>query len=176
MALFCTQLYVGYMLDEKSFSEAMQQYFNQVARFAFTYLHDQQAAEDVAQDVFTRLWTQRDKQSEMQSLRAYLFGAARNRALDILKHNNVRVASSELLEIDTKEHLETDSGAAIEHEDDIVYMTRALKELPERRRAALRLRYLDGLTIPEVASAMGIAPKAAEQLLIQTVKALRRRF
>ena len=48
-------------------------------------------AQDVSQNIFTKLWMQRRELAQVQSLNAYLFRMTRNAVLDIYKHSRIRM-------------------------------------------------------------------------------------
>jgi RNA polymerase sigma-70 factor (ECF subfamily) len=167
--------------DESACRELVETYFPRLARFAFGIVGAQDVADDIAQDVLAQVWEQRTTWTLEHSLKAYLFGATRNRALNELKRRHVRerksgaVAESLAYRAgqipDVVDQMSTDAMVGA--------LRAAVAELPERRRTALRLRYEEGLTYPAISTILGVSVKSAEQLVALTVQSLRttlRRF
>jgi RNA polymerase sigma-70 factor (ECF subfamily) len=142
-----------------------------------SYVRAQDVAEELVQDVFFAAWNRREKLPPDDALPAYLFAAARNRALHHLRHAAVvrrwneraavepavaGVASSVPLAADEIERTERDA-----------MLRRAIDKLPPRSRVAVVLQYTHGMTQGEVASAMGISVKGVEKLVASGKKRLR---
>lgn len=114
-------------------------------------------AQDVVQDVFVRVW-QRRIGCRAHSVRAYLFRATRNCALDEIRsrhalHDRERQRARDESRrpptpLDIYEERQLSSAADA-----------ALQALPVRRREAFTLAYLKRLTYTEVAEVMGVSPK-----------------
>src|SRR5690606_10653429 len=99
------------------------------------------------------------------TVRAYLFGAVRNQALNAQRDTRRRadlLAQADVTELVriTGEHL-----AASGEDYDAVALARELQQLPERQLSAIRLRYGDALTYEEIGLALGISHVAARKLV-----------
>jgi RNA polymerase sigma-70 factor (ECF subfamily) len=137
-------------------------------------LHDASEAEDVVQDVFVSVWNRR---AEFQPARtmAYLVGAVRKHALDRVRHLQIvhRVAHEE-------HDLPPAMSAALAAPDDLAAraelsaaLGQVVAQLPERRRTALLLRILHGMSYSEIAAVLGVGETAAHMLVTRTLAALR---
>jgi len=158
--------------DANAFRVLMETHFTRATRFAYTFVHERDLADDIAQDVFTRIWDVRHNWNPAVSIRAYVLGAIRHRALDVLKHRGVE-ARYVLLERAHGEADETMLDDGIDRATTLRALARAVAELPERRQAALALRYTLGLTHAEVGDALGVSAKAAKELIVRTLDSLR---
>ena len=76
--------------DVGAFEAMVRTYGPQLARFAVGLLGSREDAEDIAQDVLWRVWDGRGAWRPTVSLRAYLFTAVRNRALNLLQRGRIR--------------------------------------------------------------------------------------
>lgn len=161
--------------DELAFRELMDTYFNRVARFTYGIVKSREVAQDIAQDVLANVWHARKDWSPRYSIKSYLFGAARNRALNELKHLSVKEVHEGEIELEiTTNATGTDIHDRLTLERAVRALRIAVSHLPERRQTALRLRYEEGMTYPAIAATLGISVKSAEQLVALTVKALRK--
>lgn len=161
--------------DPDAFRAVMEAYFEHAVRFAFGFVRERDVAEDVAQEVFARIWARRDEWTPQTSVRAYVLGAVRNRALDVLKHRGVEARHVEL-ERSFMDGGEAVGNTALERAADLKVLYEAVAELPERRRMALMLRYEHGLSHAEVGAALGVTAKAAKELIVRTLDGLRIRL
>jgi len=156
--------------DAGAFDLLIRGHFTALVRFAASFVGTRDAAEDVVQDVLTRLWMRRHHMPTTGSVRAFLFTATRNHALNVLKHNRVVARSMEML---SREQSIASRGSDEATRDALARLDAVIVTLPERQRSALALRYGQGLRVAEVAAVVGISTKAAEQLLVRALRTLR---
>jgi len=122
-------------------------------------------AEDVVQDVFLRMWTKRTWTIQT-TVRAYLFGAVRHRALDVTHRTSIEVRAEETIRRD--DAIEQDgihpADTAVNAElRTMIHQTVA--QFPERQRAAIILRIDRALSYSEIGDALGISATAAGNLV-----------
>ena len=77
--------------DSDAFRLVFLKYAPRVEAFAMKMLKNIHEAQDVSQNIFTKLWMQRRELAQVQSLNAYLFRMTRNAVLDICKHSRIRM-------------------------------------------------------------------------------------
>ena len=155
--------------DAQAFRELIVQHFDPLVRFAGGMVGDRDTAEDIVQAVLTRLWERHREFTPGTSVRAYLYRAVRNRSLDALEHAAVRARGQAILL--HEQQAENDRSSS--DQPDVEALRQALETLTERRRTALRLRYEEGLSYPEIAAIMAISTGSAEQLVFHAIRALR---
>jgi RNA polymerase sigma-70 factor (ECF subfamily) len=136
------------------------------------------AAEDVVQDVFAALWAARGTMQITTSVRAYLYAAVRNRALNVRKHQAI-AAEWERDEADDDVRALHPTPVQPDEEFDRAQLESllrtALDSLPERCRLVMRLRWQEQLSYAEIAEAMGISIKGVEKQLARGLEALKGR-
>jgi RNA polymerase sigma-70 factor (ECF subfamily) len=146
-------------------------------RYARRIVRSREAAEDLVQDVFFRLWQGWETVETGPGIRAYLYVATRSRALNYLRREDTDARARVLafprgvtgdepaLPPEGEKQLEADDiTRAIEH---------VLASMPPRQRevAALRLRHQ--LTTAAIAKKLGISPRTVEVHIARATKALR---
>jgi RNA polymerase sigma-70 factor, ECF subfamily len=167
------------VLDDATFESTFRTYYAALCGFAFRYTRSAEAAEDLVQDVFTTLWSSRDSIRVQTSLRAYLFAAVRNRALNLRKRK--------VVEADWARDEADDDVRALHprpaQPDEILdraqlqaQLDAALDALPERCALVMRLRWRDQLSYAEIAETMGISVKGVEKQLERGLRAVRERM
>jgi RNA polymerase sigma-70 factor (ECF subfamily) len=165
--------------DAAAFEAMFRRYYEPLLRFALTYLPVRETAEDLVQDVFYRIWEQRERWAVRTTLAAYLYGAVRNRALDYVRHQLVEQQWEEraLLARDvTAAALRVPPASALAQleldELDLV-IRRAVDRLPERCRQTFLLSREHGLAYAEIAAVMGTSVKTVKIQMGRALKALR---
>jgi RNA polymerase sigma-70 factor (ECF subfamily) len=151
-------------------------YYDPLCRFAEAYVRSRADAEDLVQGVFIQLWEQRDRWVLRGSVRAYLYTAVRNSALNVLKHRLVERRA--LNDAATIPRIGTAQSAPSPHEDAVgreleQAIDDAIAKLPDRYRLVVTLRAQHQLTIPEIARILDLPVKTAETRAARAVQALR---
>jgi len=140
-----------------------------VYAYAATLLRDRAAAEDVAAAAFERAYRRRGRYDARKgSPRAWLFGIARNAALDELRRRK-RVASAEL----PIPSGEPDPGEAAELAARTQAVRIALGKLAARERELIALKYHAELSNAEIAEVIGVSVTNAGTLVHRAMTKLR---
>ena len=164
--------------DRSAYAELFEEMYDPLFRYVRSITKTPDAARDVTQDVFIRLWEVRDSLSTDQSLEAYLYRIARNRAYNHERNQRTRTEKEE----DVREHTPAqpasptrpDTQADADRLEDRLW--RWIGELTERQREALVLSRFDGLSHKEVAEVMDISPRTVNNHIVRALKHLRGRI
>lgn len=160
--------------EEAAFDRLFAAYYDRLRRYTYRYLRSWEEAEDVVHDVFVRLWARRAELAAIGDLDAYLYTAARNRALSRLKHlahearwrekETVRQHVAPPASAGPEQHLaERETAAAIQ---------RGLDALSPRQRDVILLQWR-GRTYEEIGAVLGISPKTVSVHVSRALEALR---
>lgn len=161
--------------DEGAITWLFSTYFASLAVVAHRVVQDQDAAKDIVQDVFVRLWTHRDKLQITTSLQSYLRRSVVNASIDhkrrfyeknkeALEHHgewsdNSPSVDSELREKDIKQQINN-----------------AISTLPERCRLIFVLSRYEELTYAQIAARLDISVKTVENQMTKALKMLRKKL
>ena len=155
--------------NEKSFTELFDGYYAGLCFYADKFLHDQDEARSIVQQVFVDLWIKRDKLVIQQSLKAYLFTTVKNYALDYLKH---KVVETKYLR-EVQPELVTSDRDLIEEAELNARINSAIEALPEKCREIFLLCRFEELRYSEIAQKLGISIKTVEMQMGIALKKLR---
>jgi RNA polymerase sigma-70 factor (ECF subfamily) len=161
--------------DSAAFEALFRAMYDQLCEFAEGYVRSSHAAEEIVDDVFLKLWAERDRRAVRGSVKSYLYVAVRNHALNHIARRKVEQRYSDrVLQL---EGPMWQSG--ISHVEDEFYsqelatqVREAIDELPERARQTYLLYYRDHLSYAEVAAIMGVSVKTVENQLARALKIL----
>src|SRR5881227_3517866 len=78
--------------DAQAFEALFRAYVDPLCSFAYSYVESESQAQEIVQDLFARLWERRETLERPRSVRAYLYGATRNRVLNERRHARVEAA------------------------------------------------------------------------------------
>ena len=147
--------------DERAFSLLVERYKEVVFATVVAITSDFDAAHDIAQEVFLRAWFGLKGLKEASSWPGWLRTIARNRARTWLKR---RQPLLEHVTVDIADNADSPERNAEKAERRRLVLS-ALDKLPEERRQALVLHYLEDLSTPQVAAQLGITQAAVRQRL-----------
>lgn len=159
--------------DSDAFRIIFIKYAPRVEAFALKMLKNIHEAQDVSQNIFTKLWAQRASLAHVQSLNAYLFRMTRNAVLDICKHNRVRAAyetGSALAE----QPLCNDLAELVDTNDLAALVDGALQKMPVRRCQVYRLSREDGRSNREIAEELHITTKSVENHITKALYSIKK--
>jgi RNA polymerase sigma-70 factor (ECF subfamily) len=160
--------------DAAAFERLFTMYCQPLIRFARRYVQDTGVAENIVQDVFLNIWSNRSRLDPSSKIRTYLYTAVRNQALKHLRHLDVEQRAAERLQpmdhpARTPEHERHDREiAAAVHQ--------SLEALPEKCRIIFSMNRFDHLTYAEIAEIQGISIKTVETQMGRALKFLRKRL
>lgn len=142
-----------------------------LTRYAASILGDTDAAKDVVQDSFIRLWREPREQVE-DHVRPWLFRVCRNRALDQRRKGG---RMRPLDEVDTATRPAEGQGPeeVAELRDSHEQVLGLMRQLPENQREVVRLKFQNGLSYKEIASVTELSVSNVGFLLHTALKALR---
>ena len=142
-------------------------------------LTDQEVANDITQDVYLRLWEQRDELDNVQSPQAYAVRIARNRCLDHLKSAGERLRTSGK-EAETALALQIDNSAdphstlvAKSGEERLAHW---VEQLREPQKSIFSLRHYEMLSNQESAERLGLQETTVRSTLSRLRKEVRALF
>lgn len=157
--------------DEAVFDAVFRRWYEPLCHYVARLTDDDMdEAEDLVQQVFVKLWEQRDRLDIAWSLKAYLYKAVHNAALNRLRAANTR---SKYLEYNAVQ-LE---NAPIQPDDNARELTerlqKALDMLPPQCRHVFELSRFEDLKYREIADQLGISIKTVETQMGKALRLLR---
>ena len=159
--------------DSSALTLLFQRYYQQICRFIFLFVPDNELTEELSANVFIRLWENRRKIMIQHTLRSYLYQSAKNQAFSYLRKKKPSLQLwSEGLEI-ADEKDQSPEAIYIETELNNEFV-RAFQKLPARAQLAFKLHRFDGLTYREIGAIMEISVSAVEKNITSALKTLHR--
>ncbi|PWV56128.1 RNA polymerase sigma factor [Chitinophaga sp. S165] len=158
--------------DESAFRELYNRHSRQVAAFVFHLTHSAVDAEDILQETFLKLWTNRDQLPPIVNPGNYIFIIARNKTLDHLRKiaqqqklvdhiwsNISNVADALDLQLDARESQQL--------------INTALSRLTEQQRTIFRLSRQEGLDHAAIANQLQLSKSRVKNVQVETLRFLR---
>jgi len=155
----------------KIFSKIYDQYVNKIYRFIFIKVSSQEIAEDLCSETFLRGWQVFKEREDIENPQAFLYQIARNLITDHYREKGkAKIVSAEYAPVvDPREGLE--EKAILGSDIDLVRL--ALTNLTEDYQNVIIWRYLDDLSIPEIAKILNKPAGTVRVTLHRALKALK---
>ncbi len=157
------------------FEKLFKTHYSRLCSYANLFLNDPDAAEDVVQEVFFKLWKNHDDLVINTTIKSYLFRSVRNGCMNVIDHISVREAYKIVNENDIK-----DSEGNLIDETIVSELEQRIKEtidlLPPERRKIFILSRFDGLKYREIADQLNISVKTVENQMYQALRFLREKL
>ena len=156
--------------DRLAFDRLSRRHLDRAYGVALRMTGSRADAQDVVQDVFLRLWQRPDAWRPGQAqFSTWLYRVVVNRCLDLKR----RPKGTDLDSVDEPQDPDANAEDSLLDAERSRALDSAVKQLPERQKAAIVLTYTAGLRNAEAASAMDISVKAFEALLVRAKRELR---
>ncbi|MER3401723.1 MAG: RNA polymerase subunit sigma-24 [Armatimonadota bacterium] len=167
--------------EERAFEALFQRYHASVYHLLLGMLNNHDDAQELAQEVFLRVYQELPRLQVRHSLGAWLRRTATNLAIDKLRRNKrVRFESLEAPMRTDDEEVEwqiedpnSDVMAAVESRELSEAVQNALSQLGEMHRAVVILHYIEGVPLEEIAETLGIPVGTVKSRLARARLALR---
>jgi len=171
--------------DEQSFALLLQRYRTPLVNFLYRMVRGREQAEDLAQEVFLRVYRARKDYVPSAKFTTWLFRIATNLALNSMRDNRYQ-----RMEISIDAPVTTDAEDGDERTLDVAeqnpnieqhligearrkMIRHAIDKLPEKQRAAVLLHKYQELDYNEIAKILDCSESALKSLLFRAYEALR---
>ncbi|MFO7575788.1 MAG: RNA polymerase sigma-70 factor [Bacteroidales bacterium] len=161
------------MGDIKAFESLFRSSYSSLVRYSASVVKDQDTAEEIVQDLFYRLWKEREKLKINSSLNGYLFRSTYNRSLRWIEHMKVvkKYESDTLITDQESPPTPLQQLQLGELQESIA---RTLERLPERCGEIFFLNRFEGLRYREIADKLSISVKTVEANMGKALKEFRK--
>lgn len=158
--------------NKVAFDKVFRQYYQYLCNFAFQFLKEKEASEEVVQDFFFKLWDKREDLSIQSSLKSYLFRSVQNRCLNQIKHLTIKekYKTYNQEQIHLQENTPSDYAVEVELAEKI---SLSIEALPKERQRIFNLSRNEGLKYKEIAEQLDISVKTVESQMGKALKFLR---
>lgn len=171
--------------DEKAFKQLVEKYQQLVVNTCFGLVHNNEDAEDIAQDVFIEVHRSISNFRADSKISTWLYRVAVNRSLNFIRDNKRRKMAQSIEDAFSlgKEKLtniypgQTESpDAEFENSERADILHKAIDSLPKNQRVAFTLNKYDDLSYKEIAAVMETSISSVESLIHRAKKNLQKKL
>lgn len=161
--------------NHDAFAEIFEHYSKSLFQFSLGYLKSKEAAEDIVQEVFIKIWNSRRNIKTNTSFQSYLFKITLNsvrRYFNQLSRFNDLKHDILVESVDTKSDFydRTDYQFMLDKLDEFI------KRMPEKRREVFNLKKLEGKSLKEISEELNITTKTVEYHITEAMHFLKTEF
>lgn len=142
--------------DENAFRQLFDHYWNHIYSVAFSLTKSAVISEEIVQDVFLKIWLNKEKLTSVTKFDAYLFTVARNHI-----YNELRKKTLEPLFVEHLEQHFSQSSSLPDQEmsfkETNQLINKLVEKLPSQQRAVFRLSRYEGFSHNKIAEELGIS-------------------
>lgn len=139
---------------------------------ALSYVQEQQAAEEITQDVFTNIFKKAVTFKGQSAVRTWIYRITVNTSLNFIKKKK-RTDWQGLDAVNKEGHDFVHPGVILENKENATLLYQVIETLPDQQKTAFILSFIEELPRQEVAEIMETSLKAVESLLQRAKKKLR---
>ncbi|MCT4587551.1 MAG: RNA polymerase sigma-70 factor [Carboxylicivirga sp.] len=160
-----------------AFNDLVVAYKDRLIQFAEYYLNDTEQSKDIVQDVFSNLWEEHHKLTEVKNLSSWLYTMTKYQCLkkidrikvkrkyeDNLKYRQLELTQSALKQLDT---------SPLVFDEIKTILDQTLSKLPIQTRKIFVMSRFDNKKNKEIAEQLGISVKTVEAAITKSIKQLR---
>jgi len=154
--------------NEKAFEELFYAYHNQLGAYVMGWTKSASITEEVVQDVFLKIWINREALKNVERFDNYLYIVSRNYTFNSLR----QIAKKRLKNQEWARHFENDQDYTPDTatEDYMSLIEQAVAKLPPQQLKVYILKRHKGLKYEEIATQLDIAPETARKHLAAALR------
>lgn len=160
--------------DHHAFDILFIQYHPKVKLFLMGFVKDEELVRDMAQDIFFKVWTNREAISRVDSFKNYLFRMAKNMIYDYYEHSLVKEKYKDK-QYEQNKHVYAD---ILEEEIFVrelsLIIDIAIEKMPPQRKLIFTKSRKEGLSNEEIAAQLNISKRTVENHITQALNDLRK--
>ncbi|MEA4903915.1 MAG: RNA polymerase sigma-70 factor [Petrimonas sp.] len=158
--------------DKVAFSYLFDMYHNKMFRFLLKVTHSESTSQDLVQDIFLKLWQNRERISEIDNINAYLFRMAQNHALNEMERFTKRTLSLSESHLEDYVTYSTPLETLISNEVK-EKLAEAIKKLSPQQQRVFVLHKEEGYSYAEIADRLNLSVSTIHNHMHQALIKLR---
>ncbi|MCU0376959.1 MAG: RNA polymerase sigma-70 factor [Bacteroidales bacterium] len=159
--------------DKQEFETLFRSSYVSLVRYAQTILKDHDTSEEIVQELFFRLWQDRESLKIESSLKGYLFRSVHNRSLHYIEHQ--KVVDRHAGEVAARAEIVSEPVTETIYYNELqIRIARVLDRLPVRCSEIFKMNRFEGLKYCEIAEKLSVSLKTVESNMGRALKEFRK--
>jgi len=157
-------------MNQSDFLKSVMPFKDKVFRLAKRLLVSSEEAEDATQELYFKLWRNKEKLANYKNVEAFAMTMTKNYCFDRLKSKQ---ASNLTLVHSNYQEKETALETKIEHRDSVNQVHELIDKLPEQQKLVIQLRDVEQYDFEEIGKMLDMKPTAVRVTLSRARKTIR---
>ena len=158
--------------DKSAVDELFSHYYPRLYHFSKSILKVENGIDDILQDVFIKIWLNRQKIDNAETFNAYVFTITKNEVLNLIRTNlRDNTFRDELFLQAVAQEYQTQNP--IEFDEIKTAIDKIVASLPEKRQQVFILSRTDGLSNKEISKQLNISEKTVEDHITHSIRHLK---
>ena len=161
--------------DMACFEEVYLCYKDRTYYYALKLTRSELLAEEVVQDVFVKIWSNREKIDLKYSFASFVFRVTHNHIINVLKRISYEKTVKDRF-LKSSEICVSDTEDKVIYKEYMEILSKAIDQLPPRRKDVFNMSRNKGIGHDEIALEMGISKNTVKSQLVKATKSIRKYF
>ncbi len=160
--------------DRQAFDELIRLYYDYVSGFLFKNTADETLSEDLTQETFLKMIRNIEKfdSGGSAAFGTWLVAIAKNCYIDYLRRNRVHLEDIDSLPLEDEGRVADEVERKLQYEK----IVKAMETLPLEQALAIKLKYVEGMTLAQIAERFGVQQKTIKSRIHDGIVKLRRKL
>ena len=171
------EILAGYLIKDnhEAFTELYVRYHDKLYNFCYKFIHSKEETEDIIQEIFFKLWTNRKEINTSLSFSSYLYTITYNKIKNYFLHLNVEYKIKTYL-ADIENNISNTIDNKLLYTEYQRLLRQAINELPPQRQRIFKLSWENNLSHKEIAEQLGVSINTVQQHISLSLKFIRHFF
>ncbi|MEG2067635.1 MAG: RNA polymerase sigma-70 factor, partial [Tannerellaceae bacterium] len=157
--------------DKEAFAQLYRAYHPRICSFLYGLLQNSGLAEEITQDVFFRLWLNKEKIDPDMAFNSYLYSIAKNTVVNFYKK---KAAEQKFLLAKREEEAVSETEEKLYYKELQGLINAVVESMPYQQRTVFRMSREEGLLNAEIASKLNISKRTVEKHISNSISTLRK--
>jgi RNA polymerase sigma-70 factor, ECF subfamily len=160
--------------DKSSFNHIYRMLYSSLLNFSMRHLQSEQDAEDITQNLFMKIWEQRNKINEELNFKSYLFKIAKNDICNVFKKRTYGVRyCNHVIESGIYQEATKYAEEKYEYREELNLVSKLIDKFPPKQKLIFKLNKIDGFSQNEIAAMLDLSVRTIENNVFRSMKRLR---
>ncbi|HEY8968186.1 MAG TPA: RNA polymerase sigma-70 factor [Puia sp.] len=156
--------------DEKAFRTLVDDYWGRVYFNTLTLVKSPAVAQDLTQDIFLKIWLQRERLAEVVSFKNYIYVVGRHQVIAALRKKIIETADADLAML--REDMQA-PDAQLEGKDAYRLLMEGVERLTPQQKIIFKMSRLEGLSHEQIARKLGLSQNTVKVHMVLALNFLR---
>lgn len=159
-------------IDLNTIEILFRNHYDELSRYAFSILKEQESAEDIVQKLFIKLWEKRNELGGINHVKAYLYQSVYNTCINelkVIKRKGTHSSITEQMNLKATD----DASEKLRSEELLLKIDTAIERLPKKCGEVFKLSRTKEMTYKEISEQLNISIKTVENHMGKALKLMR---